>query len=98
VKHFNWTGHASRGIGFPAPIKHGIVKLAGNISPTWVGMNADDFPRSVTPTQPDWQRWIFGAGKGKDAETRTSDAARQHKEYIPRLSVETVVVPATFFA
>ena len=176
VKHFNWTGPV--GIGFPAPIKHGIVKLAGNISPVWVGMNADNFLSTATGCNVSvgndadaagLAEMEFGAGKGqagtvilitlgtgigsaifqngnlipntefgtlqikgKDAETRTSDAARQlkelswekyakrlnqyllqmeklfwpdlfiigggisrqHKEYIPRLSVEAVVVPA----
>ena len=46
VKHFNWTGPV--GIGFPAPIKHGTVKLAANISPAWVGINADDFLTKAT--------------------------------------------------
>ena len=46
VKNFDWKG--SVGIGFPAPIKHGIVKLAANISPTWIGMNADDFLTKAT--------------------------------------------------
>jgi polyphosphate glucokinase len=46
VKHFEWSGPV--GIGFPAPIKHGIVKLAANISPAWVGMNADEFLTRAT--------------------------------------------------
>ena len=46
VKHFNWKGPI--GIGFPAPIKHGIVKLAANISPAWIGINADDFLTKAT--------------------------------------------------
>ena len=41
VKHFEWSGPV--GLGFPAPIKHGVVKLAANISPAWVGVNADEF-------------------------------------------------------
>jgi len=40
VKHFEWSGPV--GVGFPAPIKHGIVKMAANISPAWIGLNADD--------------------------------------------------------
>lgn len=44
--HFNWSGPV--GIGFPAPIKHGIVKLAANISPAWIGLNADDFLTRAT--------------------------------------------------
>ena len=46
VKHFEWSGPV--GIGFPAPIKQGIVKLAANISPAWVGINADDFLTKAT--------------------------------------------------
>jgi len=40
VKHFELSGPV--GVGFPAPIKHGIVKMAANISPAWIGLNADD--------------------------------------------------------
>ena len=46
VQHFNWSSPV--GIGFPAPIKQGIVKMAANISPNWVGMNADDFLTQAT--------------------------------------------------
>jgi polyphosphate glucokinase len=46
VKHFEWSGPV--GIGFPSPIKHGIVKLAANVSPAWVGVNADEFLTKAT--------------------------------------------------
>lgn len=46
AKHFDWSGPV--GIGFPAPIKKGIVKMAANISPDWVGVNADDFLAKAT--------------------------------------------------
>ena len=46
VKHFEWSGPV--GIGFPAPIKHGIVKYAGNISDAWIGLNADDLLTKAT--------------------------------------------------
>ena len=46
VRHFDWAGPV--GIGFPAPIKQGIVKLAANISPAWVGINADEFLTKAT--------------------------------------------------
>lgn len=39
VQHFHWSGPV--GIGFPAPIKNGVAKLAANISPEWVGLDAD---------------------------------------------------------
>ncbi len=46
VNHFAWNG--AIGIGFPAPIKHSIVKMAANISPAWVGLNVDAFLSSAT--------------------------------------------------
>ena len=71
VEHFAWKGPV--GIGFPAPIKHGIVKLASNISPAWVGMNADDFLTRATGCDvtvgndadvAGLAEMAFGAGKG----------------------------------
>jgi len=46
VKKFEWNGQV--GIGFPGPIKHGVVKLAANVSPAWIGMNADEFLTNAT--------------------------------------------------
>jgi polyphosphate glucokinase len=46
VKHFDWSGPV--GAGFPAPIKRGIVKMAANISPAWIGLNADDVLTKAT--------------------------------------------------
>lgn len=40
ARSFNWNGPI--GIGFPAPIKAGIAMMAANVSPKWVGTNADD--------------------------------------------------------
>jgi polyphosphate glucokinase len=39
VHQFDW--HGPVGFGFPAAVKHGIVKTAANISPKWIGLNAD---------------------------------------------------------
>lgn len=70
VKHFEWSGPI--GIGFPAPIKHGIVKMAANVSPAWVGMNADEFLSRATGCPvtvgndadvAGLAEMIFGAGK-----------------------------------
>jgi len=70
VKHFEWSGPI--GIGFPAPIKHGIVKMAANVSPAWVGMNADEFLTRATGCPvtvgndadvAGLAEMIFGAGK-----------------------------------
>ncbi|PWH17586.1 MAG: polyphosphate glucokinase [Anaerolineae bacterium] len=38
ARHFAWSGPI--GVGFPGPIKQGIVKMAANISTAWVGLNA----------------------------------------------------------
>jgi polyphosphate glucokinase len=43
---FNWNGPI--GIGFPAPIKSGVVMMAANISPKWIGVNADNLFTRVT--------------------------------------------------
>jgi polyphosphate glucokinase len=46
VQYFDW--HGSVGIGFPAAVKHGIVKTAANISAKWIGVNADELFGSAT--------------------------------------------------
>lgn len=46
ARHFNWNGRV--GIGFPAPIKAGVAMMAANISPKWVGLNADDLFTKTT--------------------------------------------------
>lgn len=46
AKSFNWTGPI--GIGFPAPIKGGITLMAANVSPKWVGLNADELFTKIT--------------------------------------------------
>lgn len=43
---FNWKGPI--GIGFPAPIKGGVVMMAANISEKWVGINADELFTKTT--------------------------------------------------
>src|SRR5919198_3443334 len=121
---FNWSG--SIGIGFPAPIKAGVAMMAANISPKWIGLNADDLFTKVTGCDctmindadaAGLAEMKFGAGRGqpgtvilltlgtgigsaifyrgnllpntefghldilgRDAEHRTSDAARQRDE------------------
>ena len=46
VRHFDWQGPV--GIGFPAAVKHGIVKTAANISPRWIGVNANELFTQAT--------------------------------------------------
>jgi polyphosphate glucokinase len=46
ARSFNWNGPI--GIGFPAPIKGGISLMAANVSPNWVGLNADDLFTKTT--------------------------------------------------
>ncbi len=135
AKSFGWQGPI--GIGFPAPIKSGVAMMAANISPKWVGVNADDLFSKVTgcactlvndADAAGLAEMAFGAGrgqpgtvilltlgtgigsaifhrgnllpntefghldmKGRDAEHRASDAARQRedlswKKYAKRLN------------
>lgn len=46
ARYFSWRGPI--GVGFPGPIKQGVVKMAANISPAWLGMNADDLLGKAT--------------------------------------------------
>ena len=46
AQSFNWKGPI--GIGFPAPIKGGVTMMAANISPKWVGLNADELFTKIT--------------------------------------------------
>jgi polyphosphate glucokinase len=46
ASHFDWKGPI--GIGFPAPIRGGIVKTAANISRKWVGVNANELFSKAT--------------------------------------------------
>jgi polyphosphate glucokinase len=46
ARNFNWNGPI--GIGFPAPIKAGVAMMAANISPRWVGVNADELFSKTT--------------------------------------------------
>ena len=135
AKSFNWKGPI--GIGFPAPIKSGVAMMAANVSPEWVGLNADALFTKVTGCDctlvndadaAGLAEMAFGAGrgqngtvilltlgtgigsaifhrgnllpntefghldmKGRDAEHRASDAARQRedlswKKYAKRLN------------
>ncbi len=72
TRHFMWKGPI--GVGFPAPIKHGVVKMAANISPDWVGLNADELLSRTTGSPvtvlndadaAGLAEITFGAGKGK---------------------------------
>lgn len=71
ARHFAWTGPI--GVGFPAPIKHGVVKMAANISSAWVGVNADELLGQATgcpvtvindADAAGLAEITFGAGKG----------------------------------
>lgn len=46
ARHFSWKGPI--GVGFPAPIKRGVVKMAANISNDWLGINADELLGKAT--------------------------------------------------
>ena len=69
---FNWNG--SIGIGFPAPIKGGIAMMAANISPKWIGLNADELFTQITGRDctmvndadaAGMAEMAFGAGRGQ---------------------------------
>jgi len=69
---FNWQ--APIGIGFPAPIKGGVALMAANVSPKWVGTNADDLFTKTTGCDctmindadaAGLAEMKFGAGKGQ---------------------------------
>lgn len=70
VKEFNWAGPV--GCGFPAAVRHEIVKTASNIDDSWIGVNAADRIEQVTgcPTHlvndvdaAGFAEMKFGAGK-----------------------------------
>lgn len=71
ARKFNWQGPV--GIGFPAPIKGGVAMMAANVSPKWVGTNADELFTKVTGCDchmindadaAGLAEMEFGAGKG----------------------------------
>ena len=72
AKSFDWKG--SIGIGFPAPIKSGVTLMAANVSPKWVGTNADELFTKTTGCDctmindadaAGLAEMKFGAGKGQ---------------------------------
>jgi polyphosphate glucokinase len=69
---FDWKGPI--GIGFPAPIKHGVAMMAANVSPKWLGVNADDLFTQITGRDctlindadaAGLAEMAFGAGRGQ---------------------------------
>ncbi len=73
AREFNWSGYI--GAGFPAAIKHNIVKTASNIDKTWIGLNAAQEIQKVTGCKATvvndvdaagYAEVNFGAGKGVD--------------------------------
>ena len=46
IKNFNWK--KGIGCGFPAAVKHEIVKTASNIDNSWIGMNAAEEITKIT--------------------------------------------------
>ncbi|MFY0686354.1 MAG: ROK family protein [Cyclobacteriaceae bacterium] len=49
VEHFNWNGYI--GSGFPAAMKHDVVKTASNITKEWIGLNAAQLIMAKTGCQ-----------------------------------------------
>jgi polyphosphate glucokinase len=46
VDHFNWKGEI--GCGFPAVVRHGIIRTASNIDNSWIGTHAGELFSEVT--------------------------------------------------
>ena len=72
ARGFNYNGPI--GIGFPAPIKAGVAMMAANISPKWVGLNADELFTRTTGCEchmindadaAGLAEMKFGAGRGQ---------------------------------
>jgi polyphosphate glucokinase len=72
IDHFDWSGPV--GCGFPAAVKHEIVKTASNIDNSWIGVNASAQIEAKTgcPTHlvndvdaAGYAETEFGAGKGR---------------------------------
>lgn len=72
IRHFDWQGPI--GCGFPAPIRHGTVKMAANVSPRWVGLNIEELFRQAAghpcsvgndADVAGLAEMTFGAGKGQ---------------------------------
>jgi len=72
AQSFNWEGPI--GIGFPAPIKGGVVLMAANVSEKWVGTNADALFTKITGCDctmindadaAGLAEMAFGAGRGQ---------------------------------
>jgi polyphosphate glucokinase len=70
VKHFDWKGDI--GIGFPAVVKNGVVRTAGNIDKSWIGCDGKalfekEFGLPVTMVNDadaaGYAEMAFGAGK-----------------------------------
>jgi polyphosphate glucokinase len=73
VEHFDW--HGPVGIGFPAVIRQGVARSAGNIHRSWIGTNAHDLFAEATgcPVRvlndadaAGLAEMSFGAGRGRD--------------------------------
>ncbi|MEM7550549.1 MAG: ROK family protein [Bacteroidota bacterium] len=73
IKEFNWK--RGIGCGFPAAVKHEIVKTAANIDDSWIGMNAAEEISKVTGCPAHvvndvdaagYAEMKFGAGKKHD--------------------------------
>lgn len=73
VKHFKWDDII--GIGFPAAVKHEVVKTASNIDKRWIGLNAGEEIQKATKCMTHllndvdaagYAEMHFGAGKGNN--------------------------------
>jgi polyphosphate glucokinase len=72
AKYFNWDGPI--GCGFPAVVRHGIIRTAANIHGNWIGTNAVDLFSKATNCPMNvindadaagLAEMTFGAGQGR---------------------------------
>ena len=76
VKEFKWKGMI--GCGFPAAIRHDVVKTASNIDKAWIGLNAAKKIKKATGCKTHlindvdaagYAEMMFGAGKNENGPT-----------------------------
>lgn len=73
IEHFDWTGPI--GCGFPAAVRHDVVKTASNIDEKWIGTNAAKKIKEATGCETHlvndvdaagYAEMKYGAGKDQD--------------------------------
>lgn len=90
IQHFQFSG--SVGVGFPGVIRQGVVETAANLSPGWVGKNAERIFRQATRLP---FRVINDADAAGTAEMRHG-AGRKERGTVVMLTLGTGIGSAIF--